>query len=600
MNTVLKEQIQHASEGKSGQVRIRCPNCSHQRKKKHEKTMSLSIEGEAVLYNCWHCDISGRVNKSNWSERMRTSTRTNTTGTTSSASKISKANGKIDISEYEQETFTEQVLKLLEDRKLSPEKLQEKLHLVSGTKYYSRNNFNTPQESVGFPYLLDNVVNAIKWRSLDGKEFTQDGSAQTFWNIENAVEGKPIIVVEGEFDVCSLISCELDEHYNVLSVPNGACLKVAKEVDEENDKKFKYLYHAKRLLENTERIVLAVDNDTAGENLKTELSRRLGRSKLWIVDWGEYKDANECLINTSSDHVRKIISDAKPIPMAGLYDASHYEEEYDNLYDKGKMVSFDTGLDLPFELAKGLLVLSTGLPSEGKSSLVDQICMNMAVHHGWKTNYMSFEKPPAWHMCQLSQLYIGKPYFEGAVPRMSKEESIQAKEFIQRHFTFQDYLSGSPATVKGIVERGQKAVASYGSDILVIDPWNFIQLESGDRLETDAISRCLSVLQQHAKASNTLVIVVCHPAKPADRSKKFIAGGMDVSGSFSFFAKSDIGFTVSRNHEEGCVDVFCWKVRWNFLGDQGSTKLDFDVPTGRYKSHVNNLSWDVGEVDLDF
>ena len=130
MNTVLKEQIQHASEGKSGQVRIRCPNCSHQRKKKHEKTMSLSIEGEAVLYNCWHCDISGRVNKNNWSERMRTSTRTNTTGTTSSASKISKANGKIDISEYEQETFTEQVLKLLEDRKLSPEKLQEKLHLV--------------------------------------------------------------------------------------------------------------------------------------------------------------------------------------------------------------------------------------------------------------------------------------------------------------------------------------------------------------------------------------------------------------------------------------------------------------------------------------
>jgi len=205
--------------------------------------MSLSIEGEAVLYNCWHCDISGRVNKSNWSERMRTSTRTGTTSTNRKTTTTDKANGKIDISEYEKETFTEQHLKLLEDRKLSPEKLQEKLHLVSGTKYYSRNNFNTPQESVGFPYLLDDVVNAIKWRSLDGKEFTQDGSAQTFWNIENAVEGKPMIVVEGEFDVCALVSCELDEHYNVLSVPNGACLKVAKEVDEENDKKFKYIYH---------------------------------------------------------------------------------------------------------------------------------------------------------------------------------------------------------------------------------------------------------------------------------------------------------------------------------------------------------------------
>ena len=118
---------------------------------------------------------------------MRTSTRTGTTSTKRKTTTTDKANGKIDISEYEKETFTEQHLKLLEDRKLSPEKLQEKLHLVSGTKYYSRNNFNTPQESVGFPYLLDDVVNAIKWRSLDGKEFTQDGSAQTFWNIENAV-----------------------------------------------------------------------------------------------------------------------------------------------------------------------------------------------------------------------------------------------------------------------------------------------------------------------------------------------------------------------------------------------------------------------------
>ena len=527
-----------------------------------------------------------------------TTTKSNAT-TNSNANNTNGSTKEINISEYKKTPPSSEHMRLFEDRKIDYEKLKH-LVVLSGTKYYSRNNFNQPRESVGFPYVLGGMVNAIKWRSIKEKDFTQDGSAQTFWNIENVVEGKPIIIVEGEFDVCALYSAELDEHYNILSVPNGACLKVSSEVDRENDKKFKYLYHAKELLDKTDRIVLAVDNDSAGENLKTELSRRLGRSKLWVVDWGEYKDANECLVNTSADHVRKIITDAKPIPMAGLHEASYYEDEYDNLYEEGKMVSYDTGLELPFELSKGLLVLSTGLPSEGKSSLVDQICINMAVNHGWKTNYMSFEKPPALHMCQLSQLYIGKPYFEGAVPRMSKEEAIQAKEFIQRHFTFQDYLSGSSATVKGIVERGQKAVASYGSDILVIDPWNFVQLESGDRLDTDAISMCLSELQQFAKASNTLVIVVCHPAKPADRSKKFIAGGMDVSGSMSFFAKSDIGFTVARNREENCVDVYCWKCRWNWLGDQGSTKLDFDVPTGRYKSHVNNYDWDIEEVDLDF
>lgn len=591
MDTALQEQIKNASLGKSGQLRIKCPNCSEQRKKKTEKTMSLSIEGEAVLYNCWHCEISGKIYKNNWSKKM-----------TTVKIKDIKPTNKINIDDYRSEDFTVDHIKLLEDRKLCHKTLSKQLGLVSGLKYFSGNNFNSTQPSLGFPYKLDGEVNAIKWRSLDGKNFTQDGSAQTFWNIENAVEGKPLIIVEGEFDVCAMITCELDEHYNIVSVPNGACLTVADKVNVEDDKKFKYLLHAQDLIEKTDKIILAVDSDQAGQNLQTELSRRIGMSKIWTVDWKEHKDANECLVNVSAEEVRKIISNAKPIPMAGLFEAINYEEEFDDLYENGYMTSYDVGLDLPFKLAKGLLVLSTGLPSEGKSSLVDQMCINMAIKYGFKTNYMSFEKPPALHMAQLSQLYIQKPYFksESKRKRMTKEEAFQSKEFIQEHFTFQDYMSGSPATIEGILERGQKAVASYSSDILVVDPFNFIQLESSKLLYTDTISRCLSSLQQFAKRTNTIVILVAHPSKPADRSSNYQISGLDVAGSMSFYAKSDIGFTVTRNREEECVDVYCWKCRWNFLGDQGTSKLHFDIPTGTYTDHTNGFSWGSKNGGLDF
>ena len=32
------------------------------RKKKHEKTLSLKRDGDKILYQCWHCQLSGAVN----------------------------------------------------------------------------------------------------------------------------------------------------------------------------------------------------------------------------------------------------------------------------------------------------------------------------------------------------------------------------------------------------------------------------------------------------------------------------------------------------------------------------------------------------------
>ena len=45
----------------SGQHKVNCPFCTHLRKKKHIKTLSLKVEEKSIFYNCWHCSKDGVI-----------------------------------------------------------------------------------------------------------------------------------------------------------------------------------------------------------------------------------------------------------------------------------------------------------------------------------------------------------------------------------------------------------------------------------------------------------------------------------------------------------------------------------------------------------
>ena len=47
----------------SRDARIECPSCSDGRKKKNQKTLSITLDGDYKLYFCHHCGLSGRVNQ---------------------------------------------------------------------------------------------------------------------------------------------------------------------------------------------------------------------------------------------------------------------------------------------------------------------------------------------------------------------------------------------------------------------------------------------------------------------------------------------------------------------------------------------------------
>ena len=61
ISTNLENVVRQTNVSVDEATRIKCPECSHTRKKKTERTMSVTLKDNKYLYNCWHCGISGSV-----------------------------------------------------------------------------------------------------------------------------------------------------------------------------------------------------------------------------------------------------------------------------------------------------------------------------------------------------------------------------------------------------------------------------------------------------------------------------------------------------------------------------------------------------------
>ena len=152
-----------------------------------------------------------------------------------------------------------------------------------------------------------------------------------------------------------------------------------------------------------------------------------------------------------------------------------------------------------------------------------------------------------------------------------------------------DHTRDGPTTIDGILKVASASVMQMGCRILVIDPYNFIELPPSDR-ETDAISKMLTKVQKWAKAHDTHVFFIAHPTKiaPDRRSeKKVVVTGHDIAGSAAWFAKADIGLSVWRHPQDlEPPEAIVWKCRWSWLGRHGSCQLGFDRVTGRWTDYL--------------
>ena len=549
-----------------GQHKLQCPSTEcQQRKKKNLKTLSVKVDMDGAVYYCHHCNLMGQEFYNKHRETKMTS-----------------------IPKIEKKPLSINGLEWLNKRGIS-ESTSDKLGITTCTHYIQ--GVGNETECVMFPYTNRGQVYASKIRSITEKGFACSGSPQSFFNLDRVDTTKPLIICEGELDALSFIECGAEDVASVVSVPNGAVMKV---VDEEfakkDDSKFRFLTNAEEMLEEVEKVIIATDSDTAGQAMAEEMARRIGKHKCFKINYPkDCKDANDVILKKSTIALFELIDAAAAYPVSGLYDASQFYKNLDSLYldgfGKGESTGFDN-VDELYTIVKSQLTIVTGHPSSGKSEFIDQLMVNLAVNKGWKFAVASFENQPEIHLAKIISKYKKKPFFDGLNPRLTKEELDDGKAFIKKHFYFVHQRDGSLSSIDSLLERIRISVLRYGTNAVVIDPYNYI-MRPTDEQETAFVSSLLSKIRVFAQTYDIHVWLVAHPTKMMRDSSGKVPPPMayDISGSAHFFSKTDCGLTIHRPDpaNSNITEVHCWKCRYSWVGKQGQTILSYDGLTSTYK-----------------
>lgn len=512
-----------------------CPNCSAMRKNKTDKCLSVTYTDDAVLYKCHNnCGFEGVVYYRNKYEQTK---------------KTYKKPLPPKVV-----TKLEPIYEYFQKRKISKE-------IVN--KYEI--SYNDKKEIV-FPYYKNGELVNVKYRTNLGngkKTFRQEADTEkTLYGMDLVRDTKTLIWVEGEMDVLALAQVG----YMSVSIPQGA-----------SENKLECIENCFDFIQKFDTHIIAVDNDSAGDKLKQNLLNRLGREKCKIVNWRQYKDANEALIDGAN--LKEFIESAEDIAPEGIlsfYEAFDEICEYNFQRDEGYYPTGWTKFDRIVKLRTGYMMIVSGYPSRGKSTFVDNLLMILAKRYNMKHLIASFESITATHYNSLFEMFVEEPIYK-YLNRNDKDIFGQPFDFIAEHFYRFDIEK--LWTVDEICERTELAVKKYGIKTLVIDPYNRLKNDFRDR-EDKYICSILSKLSMLAKKLDILVIFVAHPKKPDGEKTPNM---YSISGSGDWYNMADYGIIIHRERlQDGKLSdlptIFIEKVKNHFLGSPngGEVTLRYD------------------------
>lgn len=539
--------------------KLLCPKCSESRKKKNDKPLSVNIE--EGFYNCHHCGWSGNV-------KLKT-----------------KAKEYAKPIEVKSE-LSARLISYFAKRGISEATLVN--WKIGETKEWFP-QINKKRNAINFKYYRDGELINIKYRDAEKNFKLVSGAELIFYGIDNIKEMDKVYIVEGEMDALSLNEAGI---YSVCSVPNGAS---------KGNQRLEYLDNCWEYFKDKKEIVLCTDNDAAGLALRKELARRFGQYRCKYVDFGEFKDANEVLIEKGAEVLRTFLKEAKNFPLEGILNIDNIWESVLN-YNENGIKNYSVGLgdsDEYFKMALGEWSVVTGIPNSGKSDVIDQLCCNLAIKHDFRVGMFAPESFP----------------YEGHIKRIANklnhkncdtETLNQTKDFIESHFYFVK-IDLENLTLKSILDHFKDLVFQKGINVCVIDPWNM--LDHSSQKDHSYIGRILSEITQFCQQTNTHLFLIAHPRKmEAENGVYKVPTPYDISGSSDFFNKAYNCLTVYRSLGErtkygsDAVKIYVQKVKRKENGSQGEFTIapDFNNGGAYYEIDANKQRFKVVTDDVPF
>ena len=539
---VHKFDVGNKSEGK---VNCTCVFCSKDRKPANQKVKCATVYFDTGYFKCNHCGEEGQLHTYDKNEDIK---------------KYSKPNFK-----YTECQYSDELLKYVVNVRKIKESTLKHFKITEKGEWFS------------FPYFLNKEVVNVKSRTINKKFLLAKDAEKIFYNLDSIRVNDVAVIVEGEFDVLAYYEAGI---YNVVSVPNG--------FNSKGEINMSYLDNYYNFFENKEKIIIAVDNDEAGEHGKKELIRRFGAEKCYTVDFKDCKDANDFLIKYGSIPLSETIEQARQIPLEHVESVNDYLDDLEDFYLNGMPKGYTTGiknLDENYSIELGQYTVVTGPPGSGKSEMVDAMCVGYSLKYGFKTAYASPEnKPNKLHSDEILRKIIG--YRPATRENLNSKRYKDGIEFLDNNFYHVEF---NGYDLLKTLSKFKELVKRLGTRVFVIDPYNKVKLkESSHKNLTEYTNDYFNEVDKFCKETQSICYVVCHPVKMpvVEGTKTFkmptpyeIKGG----GEIYDMAYHMLGFV--RDKERDLVMCETLKVKFQHLGSSSQTFwLGWNMNNGRYLS----------------
>lgn len=417
--------------------------------------------------------------------------------------------------------------------------------------------------------------------------FEKGTNINSLYNMENIDVTKPLVICEGEFDCLSLIESGIKNSVSIPSGVNGYSEWLTTNYD---------------WLEQFEEITIWFDNDEPDENGKRpglegarEVFNRLNNKSVKIVYLKDCKDINEVLFKFGKDRVVEelekastpMIDGVKKLSQIGRFNINEVEKLETGILPIDKVI-----LGVPY----GSLVVLTGRPGEGKSTILNQICIGQSIKDNKKTFLFSGElmeeTVKGWLLHTLANkenLTIKKNKYGDEYSYLDIEQESKIEKIIDEKIsihTDENYM------INSIIEKMERLAKRYGVKIFAID--NLMVVEEEDKDEYRTQTSIVKKLKSFAKKYKAIVYLVAHPRK--GNSEEDLSNE-DVSGSGNIINLGDYIMSVRRVKNEDGTDAYTrFKVSKNrYTGKTVSIKLQFDECRRRFYSSGEKL-----ELGIDY
>lgn len=392
-----------------------------------------------------------------------------------------------------------------------------------------------PKGEIAFPYTLNGKLVNIKSLAIErpnGKKimYNVQGAVPSLFN-QDGIEGDSVIITEGEICCMSLWQYGIK---NVVSIQNGAGDQ--KSIAEQWD-----------WISNFQTIIIAYDNDPAGNEGADRLANRLGRHRCYrVVPPDKHNDWNECLMaGVDSMEIAKVFSDLKDFSPPQLISPNSLTEE---IVDRFLCPEKYIGIPTPFALLTeaiggwrmGEITIWSGYNASGKTTMLNQVVLGLCAE-GHASCIASLELKPERYLQWMLYTQMG-------TRNPSREMVVDSLNYISGYLKIVNCVE--KMSKDELFQIFEYAIKRYGATNIIIDSLMRINMDGQPNLweaQKDFVNTCTSF----AKAHNVHVHLVAHPRKPPSQQGDGVAKKSDIAGTSEITDLADNVLIMERKYHNG-------------------------------------------------